>query len=147
MRDYVPRSTRSRLLGTKGEMKRSLWAVSAFSVLLPWMAWCQIGNITVTSAASFQPGVPPAGSIGTIFYTGLAVKGVVGAAGVPLPRTLAGVTVSIGGAPARCLPWRTWEAISRLTFRCRWRPKAFQTRVGYRWWSARTVFKAQQRRR
>jgi uncharacterized protein (TIGR03437 family) len=64
------------------------------------MAWCQIGNITVTSAASFQPGVPPAGSIGTIFCTGLAVRGVVGAAGVPLPWTLAGVTVSIGGAPA-----------------------------------------------
>src|ERR1035437_11089216 len=85
MRDYVPRSTRSRLLGTKGEMKRSLWAVSAFSVLLPWMAWCQIGNIVVTNAARFRTGIPAPGSIGTIFCTGLVVTGIVSASGVPLP--------------------------------------------------------------
>lgn len=79
---------------------RKMVALLAISIVCASVAWSQIGNITVTSAASFQPGVPPPGSIGTIFCTGLDIKGVVGAAGVPLPWTLAGVTVTIGGAPA-----------------------------------------------
>ena len=45
-------------------------------------------------------GLPAAGSIGTIFCTGLSVKGVVSAAGLPLPNSLAGTTVTIGGAAA-----------------------------------------------
>jgi uncharacterized protein (TIGR03437 family) len=68
--------------------------------LLPCIAWPQIGSIVVTSGASFQPGVPAKGSIGTIFCTGLTVSGVVLATGTPLPATLAGVTVAIGGVAA-----------------------------------------------
>jgi uncharacterized protein (TIGR03437 family) len=60
----------------------------------------EIGNIVVTSAASFQRGMPAKGSIGTIFCTGLRVEGLVSAPGVPLPTELAGVTVVIGGASA-----------------------------------------------
>jgi len=59
-----------------------------------------IQNIVVTSGASFQIGLPHVGSIGTIFCTGLIVKGVIPATTVPLPFTLAGVTVTVGGARA-----------------------------------------------
>ena len=59
-----------------------------------------IQNVVVTSGASFQVGLPAKGSIGTIFCTGLSVQGIVTAPAVPLPFTLAGVTVTVGGAPA-----------------------------------------------
>ena len=63
-------------------------------------AWSQIGNIVLTSGVSFQPGLPTAGSLGTIFCTGLTVDGAASATGLPLPYNLAGVTVTIGEAPA-----------------------------------------------
>jgi uncharacterized protein (TIGR03437 family) len=77
-------------------------ACAALSLLLPSLnlAQAQIQNIVVTSGASFQPGLPPGGSIGTIFCTGLTVSGVVSAEATPLPYTLSGITVTIGGVPA-----------------------------------------------
>jgi uncharacterized protein (TIGR03437 family) len=81
-------------------MKRMLLATLTLGLLLPVIASGQIGNIVVTSGASFQPGLPPKGSIGTIFCTGLKVSGILGAVGTPLPITLAGITVSVGGAAA-----------------------------------------------
>jgi uncharacterized protein (TIGR03437 family) len=81
-------------------MRRSVWTVSALGVLLHWTAWSQIGNIVVTSGASFQPGIPPALSVGTIFCTGVTVTGVVAAASTPLQTVLAGVTVTVGGVAA-----------------------------------------------
>ena len=57
-------------------------------------------NIVVTSASSFRVGVPPQGSIGAIFCTGLNISGTVQAAGAPLPWSLAGVSVTVGGAQA-----------------------------------------------
>ena len=57
-------------------------------------------SIVITSAASFQKGLPPKGSIGTAFCTGLQVQGLVSAAGFPLPRTLAGISITVGGALA-----------------------------------------------
>ena len=60
-------------------------------------------SIRVTSAASFQPGLPPKGSLGTAFCTGLQVQGVLTAAAYPLPRTLGGITLGVGGAPAPML--------------------------------------------
>jgi uncharacterized protein (TIGR03437 family) len=68
--------------------------------LVSGLLWSQIGNISVTNAASFRPGIPPGGSIGTIFCTGINVKGTVSAPKVPLPTTLAGVTVTVNGTPA-----------------------------------------------
>src|SRR5690348_15994206 len=59
-----------------------------------------IQNIVVTSGASFQIRLPARGSIGTIFCTGLVVTGVTPATTVPLPFTLAGVTVTVSGARA-----------------------------------------------
>jgi uncharacterized protein (TIGR03437 family) len=57
-------------------------------------------NIVVTSASSFQVGIPARGSIGAIFCTGVIVSGTVQAAGAPLPWSLAGVSVTVGGANA-----------------------------------------------
>jgi uncharacterized protein (TIGR03437 family) len=81
-------------------MKRRFYAALAAGILFPAAAWAQIGNIVVTDAASFRVGMPQPDSIGTIFCTGLSVNGVAPASGVPLPLTLAGVTVSIGDAQA-----------------------------------------------
>lgn len=60
-------------------------------------------NIVATSAASFQVGLPPSGSIGAIFCTGLQLQGIVAAQMLPLPTTLAGISVTVGGAPAPIL--------------------------------------------
>ncbi len=68
--------------------------------LLPGRMWSQIGNIAVTDAASFQVGIPAKGSIAAIFCTGVSVAGTVQSEGAPLPWSLAGVSVTIGGANA-----------------------------------------------
>lgn len=73
-------------------------------------------NIVVTSAASFQVGLPPAGSLGTIFCTGLQVQGTISAETIPLPRTLAGVSVTVGGAPAPLLAVASQGAYQMVNF-------------------------------
>jgi uncharacterized protein (TIGR03437 family) len=61
----------------------------------------QIGNVVVTSGASFESGLPSKGSIASVFCTGLVgVQGVVQATTLPLPTQLAGVRVRVGGALA-----------------------------------------------
>jgi len=61
----------------------------------------QIGNVVVTSGASFEPGLPSRGSIASVFCTGLVgVEGIVKATALPLPTQLAGVRVRVGGVPA-----------------------------------------------
>lgn len=60
-----------------------------------------ITNIIATSAANFEVGVSQHGSISAIFCLGLqGIQGTVAANTVPLPRELAGVRVTIGGAAA-----------------------------------------------
>lgn len=81
-------------------MKRQMLAISILGLLLPAIGASQIGSIVVTSGASFQPGLPPKESIGTIFCTGLKVSSIVGAAATPLPTTLAGIAVTVGGVAA-----------------------------------------------
>jgi uncharacterized protein (TIGR03437 family) len=68
--------------------------------LVPVHMWSQIGNIVVTDAAAFQSGIPINGSIGSIFCTGLNISGTIQAEGLPLPWSLAGISVTIGGASA-----------------------------------------------
>ena len=51
------------------------------------------------NAASFQPGVAP-GSIFSIFGSGFTTAAAAQAPGYPLPFSLAGVSVSVGGKPA-----------------------------------------------
>src|ERR1035441_306660 len=81
-------------------MRRQLWTTASLGALFACVAQCQIGNIVVTNAASFQLGMPPDGSIGTIFCTGIVIPGLVTAQSIPLPFSLAGVTVSVGGLAA-----------------------------------------------
>jgi uncharacterized protein (TIGR03437 family) len=69
--------------------------------LLAVKAWAAIDNVVITSASSFEVGLPAKGSIASIFCTGLeGISGTVTASSVPLPRELAGVRVKIGGAYA-----------------------------------------------
>jgi uncharacterized protein (TIGR03437 family) len=68
--------------------------------LLSGRMWSQIGNIAVTDAASFQVGIPAKGSIASIFCTGVSISGTLQAEGTPLPWSLDGVSVTIGGANA-----------------------------------------------
>ena len=81
-----------------------LLRVAGFVALLAAAAAApaQVANIAVASGASFEPGVPPRGSIASIFCTGLDLSQIVVADRdrYPLPLTLAGVEVRIGGAPA-----------------------------------------------
>jgi len=67
-------------------------AILTLQALLLFALHAQIANIFVTNAAGFQAGLPPRGSIGTIFCTGLIVEGVVGAPGSSLPTNLAGIS-------------------------------------------------------
>jgi len=58
------------------------------------------GGPVVVNAASYEPGVSP-GTLATVFGQNLSdVSGVVVAAGNPLPRQLAGVSVLVNGIPA-----------------------------------------------
>lgn len=79
-------------------LRPKLLALSlSFAFCLP----AEVSILAVTSAASFETGLPPKGSIATIFCRGLSrVSGVVSATGVPLPLTLSDVRVTVGGAPA-----------------------------------------------
>jgi uncharacterized protein (TIGR03437 family) len=81
-------------------MRKAAAAAFFLQALIPALLRAQISNIVVTNAASFQAGLPAPGSIGTIFCTGLSVTGVVSAPGAPLPLSLSGITVTVGGAPA-----------------------------------------------
>ncbi|MCL4850455.1 MAG: hypothetical protein KJZ78_03625 [Bryobacteraceae bacterium] len=56
--------------------------------------------ITVTSGASFEIGLPSKGSIASLFCTCIDIQGTIGADQYPLPTTLAGVQVRVGGAVA-----------------------------------------------
>ena len=55
----------------------------------------QIQVLSVTSSANFAPGLTQAGTLASVFCTGLQnISGLVVAQGYPLPRILAGVTVA-----------------------------------------------------
>jgi uncharacterized protein (TIGR03437 family) len=60
-------------------------------------------NLTVTSAANFQIGLPPKGSIATAFCVGFQVHGVIYGITDPLPFVLDGISIMVGGAPAPIL--------------------------------------------
>ena len=81
-------------------MRKLLLVYFALGAVAPSVVYCQIGNIVVTNAASFQPGMPQSFSISTIFCTGLNVQGIMSAQTFPLPYNLAGVTVTVNGAAA-----------------------------------------------
>ena len=64
----------------------------------------QIQVLGVTSSANFAQGLTQAGSLASVFCTGLQnISGLVAAQGYPLPRALAGVTVTVNGTDASIL--------------------------------------------
>src|SRR5271157_1237480 len=67
-------------------------------------ATAQIRVLAVTDSATFTPGIPYAGSLATVFCTGLtAIHGIQNANGFPLPYELSGVSVYSGGGLAPLL--------------------------------------------
>ncbi len=93
-----------------------LTGILAILAMLALPASAQIGNIVVTNAASFEVGMPDRGSLGTIFCTGLVVDSVVRADHLPLPKTLAGVTVTVGGASAPLLVVASLGGYQQINF-------------------------------
>lgn len=86
-------------------------------MLLSAIASAQIGNIVVTSAANFAPGLPPPESIGSIFCTGISVTGTVSAPqNQPLPYMLAGVTVTVGGLAAPLFAVANFGGYQQINF-------------------------------
>jgi uncharacterized protein (TIGR03437 family) len=96
-RGHVPR---------RGMRRRFSWMSLplVIAVLAIHTASAQIRVLAVTDAATFTPGLPFAGSLATIFCTGLAgISGVQSAANYPLPDQIAGVSVTINGTSAPLL--------------------------------------------
>ena len=77
---------------------RKLYLTLALTVaILPTHG--EIRVLATVDAASFSPGLPGPGSLGTIFCTGLTgIGGVIAATGTPLPRMIAGVRVTFNGS-------------------------------------------------
>jgi uncharacterized protein (TIGR03437 family) len=74
-----------------------IWSVILAMAACPCAAWAQIASIVVTSAASYERGMPWRGSIASVFCTGLrGINGIVTADRYPLPLELVGVQVTIG---------------------------------------------------
>jgi uncharacterized protein (TIGR03437 family) len=60
-----------------------------------------VNTLVATSAANFERGLPPPGSLASLFCTGFdAPAGIASASQIPLPLTLGGVSVTIDGRPA-----------------------------------------------
>ncbi len=75
----------------------------------------EVAILSVTSGASFESGLPPKGSIATIFCRGLTgIDKVAQASGTPLPFTLAGVRVVVGGATAPLFAVAPGEAFQQI---------------------------------
>lgn len=64
------------------------------------LACAQISIQGATNGANFTIGLPARGGIGSLFVLGLNLNATVEAATTPLPTELAGVRVTVGGAPA-----------------------------------------------
>ncbi len=82
---------------------KTLIVASAILLIGSHLVSGQIANITVTSGASFEPGLSPPGGLSTLFCTGLKLSGTVQATGFPLPTVLSGVRVLLGSIPAPLL--------------------------------------------
>jgi uncharacterized protein (TIGR03437 family) len=77
-------------------------------------------TLFVTSAVTFQPGLPNNGGIATAFLSGLNVSGVIAAQGAPLPLSLAGVTVDVCGVPAPLYAVADLSGYQQINFQVPW---------------------------
>lgn len=71
---------------------------------------------SVVNAASFVPGVT-AGSLGSVFVTGVReTSGISGAATIPLPLVIDGVSLTVGGVPAPVLSVSNVNGAQQINF-------------------------------
>lgn len=91
------------------------------SMALAALACGQISNIVVTSATTYERGLPAPGSVATAFCTGLkGIPGVVSADRLPLPLELAGVRVLIGGVRAPLFSVAELGGYQQVNFQVPW---------------------------
>lgn len=74
----------------------------------------------VTNAASFVTGLPPPGSLASIFCSGLTGIPSLEIAGFPFPLTLYGVTVTIGGVPAPIIALADFGSYQQIDLQVPW---------------------------
>ena len=61
----------------------------------------QVQCSLVVNSASFEPGLPEPGSLATVFASGVKDQaGITGAGSLPLPTSVGGVSVTVGGVAA-----------------------------------------------
>jgi uncharacterized protein (TIGR03437 family) len=77
-------------------------ALVSFICTVSLQAWAELKIVTVVNSASYQEGMPTGGALASILCTGLTGEpGIVNApSSSPLPFELAGITVSVNGAPS-----------------------------------------------
>ena len=100
------RSSESPVATSRKENKLSIKAALLLYMLVAGRQPCrgQIQVLSITSSANFVPGLLQPGSLASIFCTGLQdISGLIVAQGYPLPRTLAGVKVTVNGIDAPIL--------------------------------------------
>ena len=76
--------------------------------------------IVVTSAITWQAGIPNLGAPAALFVAGLDVTGVVTAEGAPLPLTLGGISVEVCGLPAPLYAVADLGGYQQVNFQVPW---------------------------
>lgn len=81
-----------------------------------------IGPCKVTSAADFTPGLPRAGSLATLFCSGLTGLngGLIVPEDIPRPRSVAGIAVSVAGVAAPILAVADFGSYQQVNFQVPW---------------------------
>src|SRR4051812_28809480 len=109
----------------KGRLKRLMrpgFAIALF-VVAATQGRGEIRILGVTVASTYAAGLPSAGSLATIFCTGLTnIGGVIQADGGELPRSLAGVQVLMGSVAAPILAVADFKDYQQINFQVPWEP-------------------------
>jgi len=99
------------------QASRLLIVLSLCLMAPPIAAAGDITLLALTDSATFTPGLPDVGSLGTIFCTGLTgVNGVQAATQYPLPYQIAGVSVSLFGIRVPLLAVADFGSYQQINF-------------------------------
>ena len=91
------------------------------AVVITPQARGEIRMLAITSAAGFMPGLPQPGSLATAFCTGLTgISGVIPANSNPLPHSIQGVGVVVGGIDAPLLAVADFGGYQQINFQVPW---------------------------
>ncbi|MBS1828982.1 MAG: hypothetical protein JST93_27005 [Acidobacteria bacterium] len=102
-------------IDTRVRTTGSALIIGTLLIVTAGLSEAQISNVVVTSSASFQHGYPGPGSLATVFCTGIpGITATTLAQTFPLPRQLAGVTVTIGGIAAPILAVSAGEGFQQI---------------------------------